>query len=323
MKKNKKEKLISSVFSVLMIMLIILDICLCALYYRTEMKNKKLHINLSKTQSLKDEFETKYNEDHKKLIEIEEKNKKKEVKNPAVKIPIITFHRTVSHDVKVKHFKDSEWVNDISVTESELKYLYDNGWKSIDLDEFYCWYNKDCEFEEKTFVMTIDDGDSEAYYIVLPVLEKYGFKATLFSIGSKIPETTQELNEPERRKLGFDIIKKLREEKSLLQVESHTYNFHSELSNGKGVVSSKTKEEILKDFELNEKYGFRYLAYPFGYYDSKFLDVISNYGNIKMAFKFKNGTYATRLDNKYEIARIKINSYMTLNDFKKWFSYAK
>lgn len=322
MKRNKNKKG-NGLFITLMIILIVLDIVLGFLYYKSQKNNRILKIDLSKTQTLKDDFENKYNEDHKKLIEIEEKYKKKEVKNPAVKIPIITFHRTVDHETKIKHFKDSEWVNDISVTDSELKYLYDNGWKSIDLDEFYCWYNKDCEFEEKTFVMTIDDGDSEAYYVVLPVLEKYGFKATMFAIGSKIPEVTQELNEPERRKLGFDIIKKLREEKSLLQVESHTYDFHSELKNGKGVVSSKTKEEILKDFESNEKYGFRYLAYPFGYYDDKFLDVISNYGNIKMAFKFKNGTYATRLDNKYEIARIKINSYMKLDDFKKWFSYAK
>lgn len=316
MKKNKGIKL-------LLIILVCLDIALCLLFTKSMFDIKDIKNNLSNEKKLKNDYKEKYEKDHKKLVEIEEKNKKQVVNNSASKIPVITFHRTVDHESKLKYFKDSEWVNDASVMDEELKYLYDNGWKSISLDEFYCWYNKDCEFEEKTFVMTIDDGDSEAYYVVLPILKKYNYKATLFSIGKYIPEVTEPLEEPTRKKLGYDIIKKLREEKSLLQVESHTYDFHSELKNGKGVVSSKTKDEIIEDFKNNEKYGFKYLAYPFGYYDQKYLEVISQYSDIKMAFIFKKQGYATRLSNRYEIPRIKINSFMNLNDFKKWFDYAK
>ncbi len=316
MKKNIGIKL-------LLIILVCLDIALCLLFTKSMFDIKDIKNNLSNEKKLKNDYKEKYEKDHKKLVEIEEKNKKQVVNNSASKIPVITFHRTVDHESKLKYFKDSEWVNDASVMDEELKYLYENGWKSISLDEFYCWYNKDCEFEEKTFVMTIDDGDSEAYYVVLPILKKYNYKATLFSIGKYIPEVTEPLEEPTRKKLGYDIIKKLREEKSLLQVESHTYDFHSELKNGKGVVSSKTKDEIIEDFKNNEKYGFKYLAYPFGYYDQKYLEVISQYSDIKMAFIFKKQGYATRLSNRYEIPRIKINSFMNLNDFKKWFDYAK
>ena len=316
MKKNIGIKL-------LLIILVCLDIALCLLFTKSMFDIKDIKNNLSNEKKLKNDYKEKYEKDHKKLVEIEEKNKKQVVNNSASKIPVITFHRTVDHESKLKYFKDSEWVNDASVMDEELKYLYENGWKSISLDEFYCWYNKDCEFEEKTFVMTIDDGDSEAYYVVLPILKKYNYKATLFSIGKYIPEVTEPLEEPTRKKLGYDIIKKLREEKSLLQVESHTYDFHSELKNGKGVVSSKTKDEIIEDFKNNEKYGFKYLAYPFGYYDQKYLEVISQYSDIRMAFIFKKQGYATRLSNRYEIPRIKINSFMNLNDFKKWFDYAK
>lgn len=239
----------------------------------------------------------------------------------AIKIPIITFHRTVDSETKKKYFAKSEWVNDISVVDSELKYLYDNGWKTIDLDEFYCWYNKNCNFPEKTFVITIDDGDSEVYYNVLPVLKKYNFKATLFSIGKYIPEVTEELNEPERLKLGYDKIVELRKNKSLLQVESHSYDLHYEVGK-KEAVLLKSQKELMDDFKKNEKYGFKYMAYPYGQYDKKMLYAVSN-SNIKMAFKFRHGTYATRLDNKYEIARIKVNSYMKMDDFKKIFDYVK
>ncbi len=239
----------------------------------------------------------------------------------ATKIPIITFHRTVDSESKKKYFSDSEWVNDLSVTDAELKYLYDNGWKSIDLDEFYCWYNKDCEFPEKTFVITIDDGDSEAYYNILPILEKYKFKATLFAIGKSIPEKTEPLSEPKRLKLGYDKIKELRDNNSLLQVESHTYDLHHMVGK-KEAVLTKSEKELNEDFKYNEKYDFKYLAYPYGQYNKKMLTVTAN-SNIRMAFKFRRGTYATRLDNKYEISRIKINSFMKLDEFKKIFAYAK
>lgn len=238
----------------------------------------------------------------------------------ATKIPIIALHRTVDSETKKKYFSDSEWVNDLSTTDEEFKYLYDSGWKTIDLDEFYCWYNKDCEFPEKTFVITIDDGDSEAYYNILPLLKKYNFKATLFAIGKSIPEKTEPLSEPKRLKLGYDKIKELRDNNSLLQVESHTYDLHHKVGN-KEAVLTKNVEELKADFKSNEKFEFKYLAYPYGQYNKKMLTVVAN-SNIKMAFKFRKGTYATRLDNKYEIARIKVNGFMKLDEFKKIFAYA-
>lgn len=238
----------------------------------------------------------------------------------AKKIPIITFHRTAQSSVKKEYFPNDEWVNDLDIVNEQLQYLYDNGWKTIDLDEFYCWYNKDCEFDKKTFVITIDDGDSEAYYNILPLLKKYNFKATLFAIGVSIPEKTEPLEEPTRKKLGYDKIKELRESKSLLSIESHTYNLHY-VKDGKEAVLLKNEEELKKDFIDNEKYDFRYLAYPYGVYTDKMLDVTSN-SNIKMAFKFKKGTYATRRDNKYEISRIKVSAKVSMDKFKSIFAYA-
>lgn len=243
------------------------------------------------------------------------------IKNPAVKIPILSYHRTVTSDIKNKFFKDNAWVNDLDDVKKQLEYLYNNGWKTIDLDDFYCWYNKECNYEEKTFVITIDDGDSEAYYNLLPLFEKYNFKATLFSIGKEIPEITEELNEPKRLKLGYDKILELRNNKSLLQVESHTYNMHHK--NGKKkAVEVLSYSELVEDFEKNKKYNFKYLAYPYGIYTKNMLKITSN-SDIKLAFKIRDNKYATRLDGKYEIARIEIDAFMKFDEFKKIFAYAK
>lgn len=241
----------------------------------------------------------------------------------AIKIPIITYHRIVPHDIKEKDYPKNEWVNDADVVSEQLKYLNDNGWKSIDLDEFYCWYNKECKFDEKTYVLTIDDGDYEAYYVVLPMLKKYNIKATMFAIGSKIPEVTDKYDETKRKKLGFDIIQKLRKEDSLLQIESHSYNMHYKNENGNAIMEDLTIQEMEEDLKKSDELGFRYFAYPYGYYNTEMLNVVANDPQVKMAFKFKNGTYATRADNRYEISRIKITSLTTMDEFKAWFDYSK
>lgn len=276
--------------------------------------NKRINLLNDQNDILLDEKRSREEEQNRKTLS-------KEINNKATKIPVLTLHRVVDHDTKVKYFKNNEWVNDSSILDSQLKYLYDNKWNSIDLNEFYDWYNKDIDVEEKTFVLTIDDGDLEAYYIVLPLLEKYNFKATLFSIGSAIPEKSEELEEPNRKKLGWDLIQKLRKEKSLLQVESHSYNLHY-TKNGKEAVYLKTKKELEEDFKLNEKYNFKYMAYPYGHYSNDILEVASN-SDIKLVFGFRKKDYATRLDNRYNVSRLKVNGYMNLEEFKKIFSYAK
>lgn len=305
LKKNKEK--------VAIVVLLLGVICLFCCLLITVHKIFRLHDKLDNDKKAKVEAVEKYD----KIM------REDETRTKAVKIPILTFHRTVDHESKEKYFKDDKWTNDLDVTNEELKYLYDNGWKSINLDDFYCWYIKECEFDEKTFVLTIDDGDAEAYYNFLPLLDKYKFDATLFVIGSAVPETTLELDEPNRVKVGMDIIEKLRKEKSRLHFESHSYNEHRRCPDSTPIVSTYSMKEMEEDFDLNQKFGFKYYAYPFGYYNKDLLTVISNRKEIKMAFGFHNYNYATRLNNPYEIDRIKVDGKMSINDFKKWFEYAQ
>ena len=238
----------------------------------------------------------------------------------ADRVPIIAYHRIVDHDTKVKYFVENEWVNDLDEVEKELKYLYDNGWKTITLDNFYSWYLKDTELDKKSFIITVDDGDIEAYYNLLPLLDKYNFDATVFVIGSMVPEVTPELNEPDGGKIGEDVINKLREENSHLYFESHTYGMHNE-KNGKYVLKELSINEMANDFKSNEKFGFKYLAYPYGYYNNDLLAVISSRSDIKMAFGFYHDSYANRLNYIYEIDRIMITADTSFDEFKKWFDY--
>ena len=65
------------------------------------------------------------------------------------------------------------------------------------------------EFPRKTVVLTFDDGDYELYYLVLPILKKYGFKGAAFVIGSYVKESTEVYNDSAvEYYIGKDLINK-------------------------------------------------------------------------------------------------------------------
>lgn len=43
------------------------------------------------------------------------------------------------------------------------------------MDEYYDWYKGKHTLKKMSIVLTIDDGDYELYYLVTPVLKRYGF----------------------------------------------------------------------------------------------------------------------------------------------------
>ena len=81
-----------------------------------------------------------------------------EEKQDATQIPILTFHRIVKDIDKQTKYKYDEWVASDKVFEEQVKFLYDNNYKTISLDEFYCWYQKKCRMTKNTVVITFDDG---------------------------------------------------------------------------------------------------------------------------------------------------------------------
>ena len=64
----------------------------------------------------------------------------------------------------------------VGVFEDHLAALKQDGWSTISLEEFVSW-NK---LPQKAVVITFDDGYADNYYSALPLLLKYGFKATFF-----------------------------------------------------------------------------------------------------------------------------------------------
>jgi len=230
---------------------------------------------------------------------------------------VLTWHRIVSHEVKEKYFKDDEWVNDLSIFEKQIKYLYDNGYKTLSMDEYYNWITGKVKYDtSKTCLLTIDDGDIENYYNVLPVLKKYNFKATVFVVGSRIkPAINWEKDSVKQYYLTEELINKMREEYPNFEVQSHTFDMHRKGEDDIPVLSKMTREEIEADFDSMAKYETKYLAYPHGYC-TRLAEKIAKEKGYKLAFGFTRYGPSSLKDDLYNIRRVKVNGITGMNTFK-------
>lgn len=244
-------------------------------------------------------------------------------KKIADRIPVLTFHRIVPDEIKKEKYLDNEWVASAEIFELQMKYLYDNGYNTISMDEFYLWYRGDIELPKKTIMITFDDGDLEDYYIVLPILKKYNLKATSFIVGKRTEGQDSEYEPNKRKFITKELISRTKVEYSNLQYESHTYDMHTVDSNQKMRLYNYTKEQMKNDFEKNNEFGFKYMAYPYGHYNQTIVDVLKE-ENYKLAFTFPvfgKEEYATRKSLQYSIPRIEISGFSDVNDLKKWLEY--
>lgn len=254
-----------------------------------------------------------------KLSDEKKDSKKKE--EMAEKIPIFTFHRIVSDELKNDRFKNDEWVASVKVFEEQIKYLYDNGYKTISMDQFYCWYEKKCEFPKKTVMLTFDDGNADDYFTVMPIIKKYNFKATTFIVGARTLDIDENpYDENVRTFITKELMTKTKNIYPNWEYQSHSFDLHVVESNGKEKVLNLTEDEIAEDFENNSVFGFKYMAYPFGVYNEKIIKVLEKY-NYRLAFTFRVHEYATRESKRYEIPRIKINGFSNVEEIKKWLDY--
>lgn len=232
-------------------------------------------------------------------------------------VPVLAFHGFVSEDLKacISEYAENKWIDDIEGFEHQMRYLHDNGWTTLTMDEFYAWYRGKLEIPEKSCVLTFDDGYYEMYYLVYPILKKYDFNGTCFVIGKYTPGKTAEYDPGNRAMIGWDKIKQLKSEYPGMEFESHSYNLHGFDEKGNESWVSATKIQLTDDFAANQQlYDFKYMAYPYGGYNDLMLDIIEH-SDIRMAFTFKNTGYATKHKPVFEIPRQKITGETGYEEF--------
>lgn len=188
--------------------------------------------------------------------------------------------------------------------ESELKYLNENNYFTMKLNELEMYLDGKINIPEKSIVLTIDDGtvfDLEA----ITLLEKYKVNLTMFVITSFVGNISE---------LKSDY----------LDLESHTHNMHNQYEcpgygmQGGGILCLP-EEQVLNDLKTSQDIlgGSKYFAYPFFDFNDRAIKLLKTAG-FKLAFIGQYDTegysYKGKTDH-YKLRRMGIFSNTDLNEF--------
>lgn len=223
-------------------------------------------------------------------------------------IAVLGYHSFYDKDVESND--GNQFVMERGTFEKQMKYLHDNKFRTLSLDEFYCWKKGTCQFDNKTVLITMDDGYYSNYKYAFPILKKYGLHAVVFFIGGYTPKDDESYNADEI--MSFETIEKTKEEYPSIEFASHSFDMH-----GKKNVTNMTKEEMEKDISEFEKISdTKYIAYPEGKYTSDFVDVLKK-KKFHLAFGFGPvHKKATRDDDDYAVSRLSITDKMPFWKYK-------
>ncbi len=179
-----------------------------------------------------------------------------------VLIPILLYHRL------------GPAINGMTVTtgvfESHLKYLNDHGYPVIPLWKLVDYLLKGGPPpENRSVIITIDDGHRSVYSTMFPIVKRYRFPVTLFLYPSAISNASYAMTWDELREM---------KETGLFDFQSHTY-WHPDFRKEKKRLKSeeygkfmemqlkKSKEKLEKELNVRVKM----LAWPFGIYDDELI----------------------------------------------------
>lgn len=214
------------------------------------------------------------------------------------KMPVLAYHSVFNDEKDLTG--DTDMV--LEKFEKQMKWLHDNGYKTLTMDEFYKWKKGEYEAPRKSVVLTFDDGTESFYETVVPVLEKYDLNATVFVIFSR-SNTENYITQEQIEKLKNSSIK--------MDIASHSYSLH-----GKGDKKEHTYEYYVEDMKkVKEKCETKYYCYPFGYTNEAYKKALKDEGYL-LAFRFSPGKPASKDDNNYEIKRIPVYNSTSMIKFK-------
>lgn len=137
-------------------------------------------------------------------------------------VPIITYHNIV---------KDESAWNEYNLSPVELEkdfiWLKEHGYEPVFIKDLVSYVNGNGKLPEKPIVLTFDDGGYNNILYVLPLLEKYNFKAVFSIIGAYSEYACEEAEPSESESyLDWEDINKM-QKSNHAEFANHSYNLHS------------------------------------------------------------------------------------------------
>lgn len=190
--------------------------------------------------------------------------------------------------------------------EEQMKYLHDEGYTTLTLQDIIDFYYQDKALPEKSVLLTFDDMYQSQLLYGHPILKKYGFHAVGFVVKDWLFQERQDYSVSQSICLSEQELWQMTD---VFEYANHTKHLHTRCQ-GQGALQSIDKASFMKDVLaceqfVNSKHVF---AYPFGLYKEENIKWLREAGFL-LAFTSVPGTN-TKETNPY-----KLNRYGVLLDF--------
>jgi len=203
-------------------------------------------------------------------------------------IPTLCYHRVLPHDAPL--------AITIDVFERQLQWLKSKRYRTLSSAEFEQALRGEIDARKAVF-LTFDDGYLDNWYLVTPLLKKYGFKASLFVVTAKILDKQSRAigswnEQGDARYLSWEEIDAM-VDSGVFDVHSHTHT-HTRFWAGEK-SESDTFQAIGQDVAtslkiLRDRYSHDIqLAWPWGYFRKEWLGEITKMG-VKVCHTMRPGT---------------------------------
>ena len=221
-------------------------------------------------------------------------------------VPVLNYHQVEVKDGNPLTLHPEQF-------EAQMAYLKEEGYTTVTIDELMDACENGAALPEKPVVITFDDGYEDNYEYAYPILQKYGFKATIFLI--------YDLTDAYPGYLTWNEIGEMKAS-GLMRFESHTMT-HANLS--KLTAEADLRHEIADSQRLlSEKLGYdvRYIAYPGGAVNEQ-IESITRTAGYRGGFTVHYGL-STPAKGAYQMDRIPIfgANMHTMERFKMRLKYA-
>lgn len=222
-----------------------------------------------------------------------------------VAVPVLMYH-----DIS-NQFRDP-YTTTPSLFATQMEWLYASGFRAVSIQEALKLRRNS---DEKIVVITFDDGYASFLDYAFPLLEGYGFKATIALIGASVGSTM--MFEGTRPMLSWDEYRFL-VKSGVVDLACHTYNLHSFLK-VRGIGEAELSADLtLFQETLEREVGRRseLLAWPFGFYRKEWIPVARRAG-FNYLFTSHEDVLGGGSDTT-EIPRLAINSKLDLVSFQQY-----
>jgi peptidoglycan/xylan/chitin deacetylase (PgdA/CDA1 family) len=186
-----------------------------------------------------------------------------------VNVPILTYHSIDNSDSVIS--TNSE------VFARQMKFLSESGYRVIALESFMKTLSENKTPPPKTIVLTFDDGLKNFYSDAFPILDEFGFKATVFLVTDFCGKYNHWKGNPPdfpiSEMLTWKEVKELSDHGIRFGAHSRTHPDLTRLSSAKledEIIESKA---MIQDFLGREVSTF---AYPFGKFNFSVKLVVEN-----------------------------------------------